>query len=134
MKFAKEIIQIYRQLKKLGHEPMIHEQVFGLVDGTAEQLRDRENGVETSEIKRKYNYIRWWHDCIKRSEAILVCNFDKNGVKNYIGGNSLMEIGFAHVNYKKIFLLNPIPEDVSYTDEIKAMVDNVLDGDLNKIH
>ena len=36
-------------------------------------------------------------------------------------------------NSKKIFLLNPIPEEVGYKDEIKAMADVVLDGDLTKI-
>ena len=44
-----------------------------------------------------------------------------------------MEMGFAHVNDKKIFLLNPIPKNVSYIDEIEAMVDEILDGDLEKI-
>jgi nucleoside 2-deoxyribosyltransferase len=86
-----------------------------------------------AEAKRKYNFIKIWHDLIINSDAVLICNFDKNGVENYIGGNTLMEIGFAYVNDKKIFLLNPIPEEMSYTDEIKAMVDNVLDDDLSKI-
>ena len=45
-----------------------------------------------------------------------------------------MEIGFAHVNDKKIFLLNPVPEDVPYVDEIKAMADVVVEGDLSKIN
>jgi len=44
-----------------------------------------------------------------------------------------MEIGFAHVNDRSNFLLNPVPEEVSYADEIKAMVDVVLNGDLTKI-
>jgi hypothetical protein len=44
-----------------------------------------------------------------------------------------MEIGFAHVNDKKVFLLNPVPEDVPYVDEIKAMLDSIIDGDLCKI-
>ena len=44
-----------------------------------------------------------------------------------------MEIGFAHVNNKKIFLLNPIPEEVSYTDEIEAMADIILNDNLTKI-
>jgi hypothetical protein len=44
-----------------------------------------------------------------------------------------MEIGFAHVNDKKVFLLNPVPEEVSYSDEITAMVDVIINGDLNKI-
>lgn len=133
IKFAKELVEIYHELEKLGHQPMMHPQMFGLVDGTAEQLVDMENNIESSEIKRKYNYIKWWDNCIKSGDAILVCNYDKNGIKNYIGGNTLMEIGFAHVNDKKVFLLNPIPEDVSYTDEIKAMADVILNGDLSKI-
>jgi len=44
-----------------------------------------------------------------------------------------MEIGFAYVGNKKVFLLNSIPEDVPYTDEIKAMMGVELNGDLNKI-
>ena len=51
---------------------------------------------------------------------------------NYIGGNTLMEIAFAYVNDKKIFLLNPVPE-VSYKDEILAMYTKVLNGDLQEI-
>jgi len=132
VKFAKEIITIYRQLEEFGHEPMVHEEMFGIADGTAIELIE---GIsqDHAETKRKHNFIKWWHDCIKNGDAILVCNFDKHEVKNYIGGNTLMEIGFAHVNDKKVFLLNPIPEEVSYVDEIKAMVDVVLNGDLSKI-
>ncbi len=133
IKFAPRLVEIYHHLEKLGHNPMMHEQMFGLVDGTAPQLMDIANGIEGSEIKRKYKYIKWWHNSIKESDAILVCNFDKNRIKNYVGGNSLMEIGFAHVNDKKVFLLNPIPEEVSYAEEIRAMTDVILNGDLSLI-
>jgi len=132
VKFAKDFVEIYHQLEKLGHQPMMHEKMFGIADGTATAIID---GIEKdhAKLKRQEGFIKWWYNCIKRGDAILVCNFDKNGIKNYIGGNTLMEIGFAHVNNKKVFLLNPIPEEVSYADEIKAMVDVVLNGDLNKI-
>jgi len=132
VKFADRLVDVYRRLEKLGHEPVMHEDMFGIADGTAQELID---GIEMdhSEIKKKHNFIKLWYALIVGSEAILVCNFDKNGIKNYIGGNTFLEIGFAHVNEKKIFLLNPIPEDVPYTDEIKAMVDEVIEGDLNKI-
>lgn len=132
VKFADKLVEVYRELEKLGHQPMMHKNMFGCADGTAKQLVGA-NYMENSEIKRKYNYIKWWYDCIKNGDAVLVCNFDKNGIKNYIGGNTLMEMGFAHVNDKKVILLNPIPKDVPYTDEIKAMVDSVLNGDLNKV-
>ena len=134
VKFADKLVDIYNELKKLGHEPMMHEQMFGLANGTAAQLTDMANGAENCDIKRKYNYIKFWHGLIKSGDAILVCNFDKNGIKNYIGGNTLMEIGFAHVNDKKVFLLNPIPEDVGYKDEIKAMAGIIINGDLTKIN
>ena len=98
VKFADKLVEAYRKLEKLGHQPMMHEQMFALANGTADQLVDLRNNIEKSEIKIKYDYIRWWDSCIKRGDAILVCNFDKNGIKNYIGGNTLMEIGFAHVN------------------------------------
>ncbi len=44
-----------------------------------------------------------------------------------------METGFACINDKKVFLLNPVPDGVSYTDEIRSLVDFVPDGDLKGI-
>jgi hypothetical protein len=133
VKFADKLVEIYRELEKMGHEPLMHEEMFGIADGTAKEIIE-EIKIDHAETKRKNDFIRWWHDCIKSGDALLVCNFDKNGIKNYIGGNVLMEIGFAHVNNKKIFLLNPIPTEVPYVDEIKAMADVVLNGDLKKIN
>jgi hypothetical protein len=132
VKFADKLVDIYRQLEALGHTPIMHEDMFGIANGTARELID---GIELdhSEIKKKHNFIKLWHNLIVSGDAILVCNFDKNGIKNYIGGNTLMEIGFAHVNDKKIFLLNPIPKEVSYADEIKAMADEIINGDLKQI-
>ena len=90
------------------------------------------SGSESAERKIANNFIRNHYDIITNSDAILVLNHDKKGIKNYIGGNSLIEMGFAHVHNKKVFLLNPVPE-LSYSDEISAMTDIVLNGDLNKI-
>ena len=132
VKFADRLVEIYHKLEELGHEPVMHDEMFGIADGTAKELIEAVS-KDHGEAKRKYNFIKIWHDLIKSSDAILVCNFDKNGIRNYIGGNTLMEMGFAHVNDKKVFLLNPIPERVPYVDEIRAMTDVVLNGDLSKI-
>ena len=85
-----------------------------------------------SEVKKEHDAIRWYYNSIANTDAILVCNFEKNGVEGYIGGAVLMELGFAHVLNKKIFLLNQIP-DVKYVDEIKAVSPVVINYDLNKI-
>jgi len=134
IKFADKLVDIYHQLEEMGHEPAMHKNMFKVADGTAPEIKEMEKGKEHYKIKRKYGYIKWWYDSIKKSEAVLICNFDKNGIKNYIGGNTLIEIGFAHVNNKKVFLLNNLPETLPYLDEIKAMSDISLNGDLNKIN
>ncbi|HOZ56347.1 MAG TPA: hypothetical protein PLH29_03925 [bacterium] len=132
VKFAQQLVEIYRELEKLGHEPKMHKDMFGIADGTAAELIE-EVKKDHAEAKRKYNFIKLWYQLILDSDAILVCNFDKNGKKNYIGGNTLMEIGFAYVNNKRIYLLNPIPTEVTYYDEILAVGPLVINNDLTKI-
>ena len=79
------------------------------------------------DVNRRYHYL------IKENDAILVLNYDKNGIKNYIGANTFLEIGFAHVNFKKKFLLNPIPKNMNHVDEITAMVPIIINHDFEKI-
>lgn len=131
VKFADKLVDIFYKLKDLGHEPIMYKDMFGIADGSAKKLIE-ELTKDHGKVKREYNFIKIWHDLIKSGDAILVCNFDKNGIKGYIGGNALMEMGFAHVNGKKVFLLNPIPE-MAYSDEIRAMTDVVINGNLRKI-
>lgn len=132
VKFADKFVEAYRKLEAMGHEPKMHELMFGIADGSAAELIDNVNREHWS-AKRKHGFIKWWYNSITESDAVLILNYDKKGIKNYIGGNTLMEMGFAHVHDKKIFLMNPVPEEVSYVDEIKAMADEVLSGDLSKI-
>lgn len=125
------MVEYKEKLEKLGHAVFVHEHYIKSVKGEMPELMERV-AREHAALKKEQNYIKQYHNEIKNSDAVLILNFDKNDIKNYIGGNTLMEMGFAHVNDKKIFLLNPIP-NMNYTDEIKAMVDVVLDGDLTKI-
>jgi len=69
----------------------------------------------------------------KESDAIIVINVDKNGIKNYIGGNTFLEMGFAYVLDKKLFLLNDIPK-VNYKDEIVALKPIILNGNIELIN
>jgi len=132
--FKERMIEFRDKLKSMGHEPVIHPDYEDFVNGKKQELWGQITGGEHHEAKRSQGYIKWYYNEICKSDGILVLNYDKKGIKNYIGGNTLMEIAFAHVKDKKIFLLNEIPEEVSYVDEIKAMVDNVIGGDLNMIN
>ena len=76
--------------------------------------------------------IRGYFDVIRQHDAVLIYNHSKNGIENYVGGNTLIEMAFAHVLNKRIFMYNPVP-DMNYRDEIEAMKPRVLNGDLTRI-
>lgn len=130
--FAEKMIEYKKLLEEFGHEAIVHPEYEARVRGERPEVMARIAAGEHAAIKKEKGYIKWYYNAIAESDGILVLNFEKKGVVNYIGGNTLMEIAFAHVNDKKIFLLNPVPE-VSYKDEILAMYTKVLDGDLRAI-
>jgi len=126
--FSKEVMEIKKQLEKLGHEVEAPHNFHLYADGTFSP----ETRKESTEKKMKDDLIRQYFNEIKDSDAILAINYDKHGIKNYIGGNTFLEIGFAHVLNKKVFLLNPVP-DMLYSDEILAMEHIVINNDFTKI-
>jgi len=130
--FKEKKVEIKKELEKIGHEVMLHPHYEAFARGEKQELWSQIQR-EHHKAKIENNYIKWYYDAISKSDAILVLNLDKKGVKNYIGGNVLIEMGFAHVLNKKIFLYNPLPEDSPYIDEIKAMYNKIINGNLNKI-
>ncbi|MBU0570197.1 hypothetical protein KKB40_05490, partial [Patescibacteria group bacterium] len=83
--------------------------------------------------KKKFELIGEYMDKIEESNAILVVNVAKKEIENYIGANTFLEMGFAHYRKKKIFTLNPIPNQPYIVDELLTIDPTVLNGDLSKI-
>lgn len=132
--FTRQIKEAADQLANLGHEVIIPRTSEMILNGevTLEQiLKEKETG-EISERAIKQDVIRGYFNKIKESEAILVLNLEKRDIKNYIGGNVFLEMGFAYILNKKIFLFNEIP-DMPYKDEIRVMQPIVVNGNLTKI-
>lgn len=77
-------------------------------------------------INDHYQKIDW-------ADAILVINSEKRGIKGYVGGNTLIEIGVAFYNKKKIFILNDVSPELTYKQEILGMKPTILAGDLSLI-
>ena len=121
MAFAKEMLEIKEKLEKKGYEV--------IVPARTEEYAIGNIKVESKWEKQELDVIRDYFKKIGESDAILLVNKTKNGIENYIGGNSLIEMAFAHVQDKKIYLLNPIPI-MCYSDEIEAMKPKVLNGNL----
>jgi predicted RNA-binding protein with PUA domain len=128
MSSAKKMVEIEKELKLLGHKVVLPKHTKEYAEGSLIQ----EDGRQSVKNKIEYDLIREYFREIKKSDAILVANFTKNKIKNYIGGNAFLEIGFAHVLNKKIFLLNKIPKMI-YSDEIEATQLVVINNDFSKI-
>lgn len=138
--FTPDIKKAADTLTALGHtvdipltSKRILEEEISMEDFLRERHSKGKDGIsESTERKINDNVIKRYFDIIQKSDAILVLNIDKKNTSGYIGGNTFLEIGFAHVLNKKIFLLNEIPE-MPYTDEIRAMQPIILNGNIAKI-
>jgi hypothetical protein len=134
--FVKDMVAAVDKLKNVGHDGWIHPHYVDYVHHQ-DLPHVRRNFAhyakgEAAAVKIENDYLRQHYAGILASDAIFIVNLEKNGIANYIGGNVLMEMGQAHVNNKKIFLLNPIPA-MPYKDEIIAVSPIVINGDYSKI-
>lgn len=128
MQNSEKTLEIVDELKRRGHDAfcsIFTPQFVGKSNAEKEKIK----------LNQKYNHdaIREFWKLMQNADALLVLNLDKGGIVHYIGGNTLMEIGFAHVLGQKIFLWNPIPEIPYYKTEIEAMRPLVINGDLSLI-
>jgi len=136
--FQDEVLSIKEKLEKLGHEikvwPSKLKDEKGQPISVTEYYKIRKIAADGEKWvwDRKAEALLEHFDKVARSDAILVVNYDKNDVKGYIGGNTLMEMGLAFFLKKKIYLLNQVPE-LLYKEEILGVKPIILNGDLNKI-
>ena len=129
MQYTEKMMEVRDELIKMGHEAFLTTLADAFIGKTDEEK-------EKIKIHQKQNMdaIREFWRLMQGADAVIVVNLDKHGIKNYIGGNTLMEIGFAHVLNQKIFLLNPIPDIPYYKTEIEAVNPTILNGDLSLLN
>jgi len=87
---------------------------------------------ESKKSKTKKEYITAHFDKIKRSHAILIANYEKNGIPGYIGSNTLMEIGLAHALHKPIYVLNQVGEQ-KCREEVLAIATRILNDSVDSL-
>ena len=127
MYFAKEMLEAKKKLEEMGHMISVPSDIYKCLKNPDLSM-DLEHCLRTNVQKECF-------DSIVKNDAILVLNYDKNGIKNYIGGATLMEIGIAQALNKKIFLLYPPPkiEDQRHSLEVQLAKPIILNGELSKI-
>ncbi len=136
--FFDQMVEIGRQLEQMGHEvkmpPTEVKGENGEMISVAKYYELRKNeSSDTSWIwDRKEEAIRCHFEKVEWSDAVLVLNHDKKGIKGYVGANTFLEAGLAfHLN-KKIFFLNKIPE-IPCKEELLGMKPIVINSNLDLI-
>ncbi len=128
MSFSTEMKETGNVLQTQGHEVRLPE----FIDDYLKCNSREEMHAKAVDNKLKNNLFATYHRLIEETEAILIINETKKGIKGYIGANALIEMGFARALNKQIYLLKEIPQ-MDYTDEILAMQPTILNGDLTQI-
>ena len=89
-------------------------------------------GGEESHSEFKARMFRLSEERIKSMDAVLVLNYEKHGIENYIGGSTFLEMYEAFRNNKKIYMMNPIPEGLLF-DEIDGFSPVIINSNLELI-
>jgi len=131
MHFFKEIQNLQNKLEILGFKTFVPN-MEGL-DTDYSQMTTKEQ-VEIKHIEIKHKFINDHIAKIKQSDAILVANFDKKNQENCIGANTFLEMAFAYILDKLIFILNNIPINQNNSTEILGLKPTVLLGNLQNLN
>jgi len=93
-------------------------------------------GLE-SEVRGTAQHANWKSEMVKHSEkvisavdSVLVLNYEKNGIPNYLGGATFLEMYDAFRLGKQIYMMNDIPEGI-LQDEIIGLNPIIINGDLS---
>ena len=126
LKFWDETLKLKAGLEELGHT------VYTPIKVESVDYWE-EDGSKRVDAKKAQGLIGEHMKKIENSDAILVANYTKKDVENYIGANTFMEIGFAHYLKKKIYFVNPLPDQLYIKEELESVEPIILNGDLGKI-
>lgn len=127
--FYREVVDLETKLNSMGFDTIIP-----YIAGIMKESGDfNVNHYKTwfgdkSDYHKKTDLMLKHFDKIAEGDAILVANNEKHGKANYIGGNVLMEMAIALYLKKPIFLLNEIPDESPFLEEIIGMFPVVLHG------
>ncbi|MEK7452656.1 MAG: hypothetical protein AAB614_00290 [Patescibacteria group bacterium] len=132
--FYKNMLDVEDELKRLGFKVIIPLTASAMKkNGDFSVERYKTWHKNSDDYKRKTFLTKHHFNKIVKGDVILVLNYEKNGIIGYIGGAVLSEMAIALHHGKKIYMLNPVPESLSYKEELYGMMPIVINGDLNLI-
>ncbi len=132
--FYKQVVQLKQQLEATGLVVVIPKTAAKMAEtGDFEVEHYKTWFANADDYDKKADLMRAHFDEISNGDAILVVNNEKHGHANYIGPNVLMEMSLAWYQNKAIYLLNAIPNESPFEEEIKGMNPIALGGNISKL-
>lgn len=128
MSFYPDVLKIGKELEDTGWKVLYPESAL---------IMQKTKNFDPIEFRKhitlqdKAGFIKLHFEKELTSSAILVVNKTKNGIKGYVGGNALMEMGIAFNAGIKIYLLHSVSKTHPFYDEISAMEPTILNGKIN---
>ncbi len=137
--FYDEMLRAKKELEGLGHvvklppsqvfnnngKPIEVKDYYALRKKSINDIGSWVWGLKADLMREHFSKIEW-------CDAVFVLNLDKNGIRGYIGPNTLIEMGLAFHLKKRIFLLRELPE-LDYKEELLGMKPFLINGDLGEI-
>lgn len=112
--FAKEIIDVKKFFDECLNISVILPELTRYQD-----IRDVDgDDITFTKIKNRLSIENMKN--VEKCDGLLILNYTHREIENYVGGNSFLEMCIAFYLHKPIFLLNDIPENMHYTEEIKS--------------
>ncbi|MBI2008875.1 hypothetical protein HYS84_00500 [Candidatus Saccharibacteria bacterium] len=132
--FYKHALEVSEQLKEMGYKTLVPITIKKMKRSGNFNASDYRIWFKNPDaFKRKTYLMRNHFNKIAKSDAVLVVNDEKRGIKGYIGANVLMEMGLALHLGKLIYIFNGVPADSPIYEEVRAMQSKIINGDLSKI-
>lgn len=132
--FYEQVVAVQAQLKKAGFEVLIPDTAKKMQQsGNFDVAHYKPWHTNTADYHQKAALIRGHFAKVAQGDAVLVLNYDKHGIKNYVGGNVLIEMGLAFYLKKPIFMLNEAPENSPLKEEILGLEPTILHSNINAI-
>jgi hypothetical protein len=132
--FYRQVNQVKHELTALGYEVLVPLTAIEMEKtGDYDVSHYKTWFADPNDFPKKAELIRGHFDEVAKADAILVVNEEKRGRQNYIGANVLMEMGLAFHAKKPVFILNELPDDSAFDEEIRGMLPVVLHGHVKDI-
>jgi hypothetical protein len=132
--FYKKVVEIAAELEKLGYEVAVPSAVRHMQESGDFDVNHYKTWFQNKDdYYKKTSLIREHFKEITAGDVVLVLNYEKHGVKNYIGGNVLVEMAVAFYLNKPIYVLNELPEESSFLEEIISLGSISLHGKLQNL-